>query len=147
MTRRILISYFNSTPSIRERTRRTRSFFPPLLSFSSRSQPHASRIDDTPPDAKKSHRRGAVVPPRWINARARRTRRTRRLARTGVREKMIGVLVKLAGFGVGYLYPMYSALKLLDRKVIGPEDVTLWLTYFIVAYSLLIGENTGLVSW
>ena len=52
---------------------------------------------------------------------------------------MIGVLVKLAGFGVGYLYPMYSALKLLDRKVIGPEDVTLWLTYFIVAYSLLIG--------
>ena len=54
---------------------------------------------------------------------------------------------ELAGFGVGYLYPTYSALKLLDRKVIGPEDVTLWLTYFIVAYSLLIGENTGLVSW
>ena len=60
---------------------------------------------------------------------------------------MNGVIVKLAGFGVGYLYPTYSALKLLDRKVIGPEDVTLWLTYFIVAYSLLIGENTGLVSW
>ena len=60
---------------------------------------------------------------------------------------MIGVIVKLAGFGVGYLYPTYSALKLLDRKVIGPEDVTLWLTYFIVAYSLLIGEDTGLGSW
>ena len=40
-----------------------------------------------------------------------------------MREKMIGVIVKLAGFGVGYLYPTYSALKLLDRKVIGPEEV------------------------
>ena len=123
---RVLISYFNSTPSIRARTRRTRSFFSssPLLLFSeATSTVHESEIP--PPDAKKSHRRGAVVPPRWINARARRTRRTRRLARTGVREKMIGVIVKLAGFGVGYLYPTYSALKLLDRKVIGPEDVTL----------------------
>ena len=147
MTRRIFISYFNSTPSIRERTRRTRSFFPLLSSPSLLGVNLTVHESMIPPDAKKSHRRGAVVPPRWINARARRTRRTRRLARTGVREKMIGVLVKLAGFGVGYLYPMYSALKLLDRKVIGPEDVTLWLTYFIVAYSLLIGENTGLVSW
>ena len=60
---------------------------------------------------------------------------------------MIGAIVKLAGFGVGYCYPTYSALKLLDRKVIGPEDVTLWLTYFIVAFSLVIGESIGLVSW
>jgi len=82
-----------------------------------------------------------------ITARARRARRTRRLAWTSVREKMIGLLLKLAGFGVGYLYPTYSALKLLDRKVIGPEDVTLWLTYFIVAYSLFIAETIGLVSW
>jgi hypothetical protein len=82
-----------------------------------------------------------------ITARARRARRTRRLAWTSVREKMIGFLLKLAGFGVGYLYPTYSALKLLDRKVIGPEDVTLWLTYFIVAYSLFIAETIGLVSW
>ena len=60
---------------------------------------------------------------------------------------MITFTLKCAGFGVGYLYPTYSALKLLDRKVIGPEDVTLWLTYFIVAFSLVIGESIGLVSW
>ena len=60
---------------------------------------------------------------------------------------MISAAIKLAGFGVGYCYPTYSALKLLDRKVIGPEDVTLWLTYFICAFSLVIGESIGLVSW
>ena len=60
MTRRIFISYFNSTPSIRERTRRTRfAFFllssPSLLGVN--LTVHESMI---PPPMPKNHT--AVVP-------------------------------------------------------------------------------------
>ena len=73
------------------------------------------------------------------------SRAAHRDARTA--PKMLGLGLKIAGFGVGYCYPTYSALKLLDRKVIGPEDVTLWLTYFMIAFTLAIGEAIGVVGW
>lgn len=60
---------------------------------------------------------------------------------------MLGLVVKVAGFGVGYCYPTYSALKLLDRKAISPDDVTLWLTYFMVAFSLMVSETWGVANW
>jgi len=60
---------------------------------------------------------------------------------------MIGLVVKVAGFGVGYCYPTYSALKLLDRKAISPDDATLWLTYFMVAFSLMVSETWGVANW
>jgi hypothetical protein len=60
---------------------------------------------------------------------------------------MLSLVVKVAGFGVGYCYPTYSALKLLDRKAISPDDVTLWLTYFMVAFSLMVSETWGVANW
>jgi hypothetical protein len=73
--------------------------------------------------------------------------RTRRENAKKKHEPMIGLVVKVAGFGVGYCYPTYSALKLLDRKAISPDDATLWLTYFMVAFSLMVSETWGVANW
>ena len=78
---------------------------------------------------------------------SRAAHRDARTAANAHARKMLGLGLKIAGFGVGYCYPTYSALKLLDRKVIGPEDVTLWLTYFMIAFTLAIGEAIGVVGW
>ena len=75
-----------------------------------------------------------------MNIDSRAAHRDARTAPNDRARKMLGLGLKIAGFGVGYCYPTYSALKLLDRKVIGPEDVTLWLTYFLIAFTLAIGE-------
>ena len=74
-------------------------------------------------------------------------RRTRGENERKKHKTMLGLVVKVAGFGVGYCYPTYSALKLLDRKAISPDDVTLWLTYFMVAFSLMVSETWGVANW
>ena len=60
---------------------------------------------------------------------------------------ILSLAVKLSGFGVGYLYPTYCALKLLDRKSTAHDDYVLWLTYLIIAFTMVIAESWGIVSW
>jgi len=60
---------------------------------------------------------------------------------------ILSLAVKLSGFGVGYLYPVYCSLKLLDRKSNTQDDYVLWLTYMIIAFTMVIAESWGIVSW
>ena len=70
--------------------------------------------------------------------------------RTHARTRALAILslaVKLSGFGVGYLYPVYCSLKLLDRKSNTQDDYVLWLTYLIIAFTMVIAESWGVVLW
>ena len=70
--------------------------------------------------------------------------------RTHARTRAMAILslaVKLSGFGVGYLYPVYCSLKLLDRKSNTQDDYVLWLTYLIIAFTMVIAESWGVVLW
>jgi len=60
---------------------------------------------------------------------------------------MLSLSVKLTGFAVGYLYPTYCALKTLDRKSNTHDDYVLWVTFLIVALTMVIFESWGVVAW
>ena len=60
---------------------------------------------------------------------------------------ILSLAVKLSGFGVGYVYPVYCSLKLLDRKSNTQDDYVLWLTYMIIAFTMVIAESWGIVLW
>ena len=85
------------------------------------------------------------------HARVRRAHtHTHTLAHTHARTRAMAILslaVKLSGFGVGYLYPVYCSLKLLDRKSNTQDDYVLWLTYLIIAFTMVIAESWGVVLW
>ena len=56
---------------------------------------------------------------------------------------MINVLFTLVSFYAAVVYPMYASMKAIERK--RPDDDTLWLTYWIVYISVLLGESMGFV--
>ncbi|CCO18210.1 predicted protein [Bathycoccus prasinos] len=51
---------------------------------------------------------------------------------------MINFLFTLVSFYAAVVYPMYASMKAIDRK--RPDDDVLWLTYWIVYISVLMGE-------
>ena len=56
---------------------------------------------------------------------------------------MINFLFTLVSFYAAGVYPMYASMKAIERK--RPDDDTLWLTYWIVYISVLMGESLGFV--
>ena len=56
---------------------------------------------------------------------------------------MINFLFTLVSFYAAVVYPMYASMKAIERK--RPDDDTLWLTYWIVYISVLMGESLGFV--
>ena len=58
-------------------------------------------------------------------------------------EEMINFLFTLVSFYAAVVYPMYASMKAIDRK--RPDDDVLWLTYWIVYISVLMGESLGFV--
>ena len=58
-------------------------------------------------------------------------------------EEMINFLFTLVSFYAAVVYPMYASMKAIDRK--RPDDDCLWLTYWIVYISVLMGESLGFV--
>ena len=56
---------------------------------------------------------------------------------------MINFLFTLVSFYAAVVYPMYASMKAIDRK--RPDDDCLWLTYWIVYISVLMGESLGFV--
>ena len=112
---------------------------------------------DRPPRARRRRRRR-----RWrARVDARRWRRDARTAQCDARAcssaqhthshartmAILSLAVKLSGFGVGYVYPVYCSLKLLDRKSNTQDDYVLWLTYMIIAFTMVIAESWGIVLW
>ena len=57
--------------------------------------------------------------------------------------EMINFLFTLVSFYAAVVYPMYASMKAIDRK--RPDDDVLWLTYWIVYISVLMGESLGFV--